>query len=117
MHTVKNVRHFVISRRARRSRRRTFLGPSRTEEAGAGGASTQRESSGTTAVGGGASRSSPALACATTVARLPALPKRALGESPGRSVRAGTTRPREAASDVMARARAGARKQGVRCCT
>ena len=117
MHTVKNVRHFVISRRARRSRRRTFLGASRTEEAGAGGASTQRESTGTTAGGGGASRSSPALACATIVARLPAMPMRAVGESPRRSACAGRTRPREPASVDMARARAGARERGVRSCT
>jgi hypothetical protein len=111
-----DVRHLVISRRARGSRRRTFLGASRTEEGGGAGASTQRESSGATLVGEGASRSSPARACATTVARLPAVPTRAVRESPRRSARAGTTPPREAASDDMARARGGTRERGVRCC-
>ena len=106
-----------LSARAR-SRRRTFLGASRTEEAGGAGASTQRESSGAALVGEGASgRSSPALACATIVARLPAMPMRAVGESPRRSACAGRTRPREPASVDMARARAGARERGVRSCT
>jgi hypothetical protein len=111
-----DVRHLVISRRARGSRRHTFLGASRTEEGGGAGASTQRESSGAALVGEGASRSSPARACATTVARLPAVPTRAVRESPRRSARAGTTPPREAASDDMARARGGTRERGVRCC-
>ena len=83
---------------------------------GGAGASTQRESSGATLVGEGASRSSPARACATTVARLPAMPTRAVRESPRRSARAGTTPPRETASDDMARARGGTRERGVRCC-
>ena len=94
------------------------MGASRTEEAGGAGASTQRESSDAALVGEGASgRSSPALACATTVARLPAMPMRAVGESPRRSACAGRTRPREPASVDMARARAGARERGVRSCT
>ena len=68
------MRHFVISLGARAEPETHLLGGVAHGRGGGGaGASTQRESSDAALVGEGASgRSSPALACATTVARLPA---------------------------------------------